>query len=269
LTPFAEKKLGILDEALRGGKIQYAELKKLSGQEWFEINKKYMPQYKVRNNLNLIILSNDLLPITVASNEKPTDPRNNQFFVYQMPVISAGSIDPKFKYTLRQNLGNYIRTELRSVYDHVRSNMKGYRYTIETPITEREKQLFNFSLNEVELIVEQLTEKIEERYHEDFESTTRQFLHAGYLLSEMVNEHLNGKTRLLNNVRMQLVQKGVIKEGMTVRHVVQGTKRSCYELTSGYFDKLRAANPTYLPTTSKVDVKTDPDQTSLELEVAG
>lgn len=269
-NPFAEKKLGILDEALKQGRLQYAELKKLSGQEWFEINKKYMPQYKVRNNLNLIILSNDLLPITVASSELPTDPGNNQFFVYEMPAIPGGSIDPDFKFKLRRNLRHYIDAELKTVYDHVRSNMAGCRYTIPTPITEWEERLFKFSRNEVELITEQLVEQIEDTYAQGFNSTTQEFLHAGYLLSEMVNEHVNGKTRLLNNVRLQLVQKGVIKEGMIVRHVVQGTKRSCYELTDEFYQRLASANPTYLPPAmSKVDVKPDPAQNDLEFADEG
>jgi len=240
-NPFAEKKLGILDEALKQGKLQYAELKKLSGQEWFEINKKYMPQYKVRNNLNLIILSNDLLPITVASAEKPTDPGNNQFFVYEMPHISSGKIDPNFKFTLRKCLGHYIRTELKAVYTDVRANMAGCRYTVETPITEWEEQLFNFSRNEVELLVEQLLESIDETYNQTFNPTRKDFLHAGYLLSEMVNELLNGKTRLLNAVRIELVREGVIKEGKAVRKTVGGAKRSCYELTEEHRKRLSAA----------------------------
>lgn len=264
-NPFAEKKLGILDEALKQGKLQYAELKKLSGQEWFEINKKYMPQYKVRNNLNLIILSNDLLPITVATSELPTDPGNNQFFVYEMPAIPAGSIDPNFKLKLRRNLRHYVDTELKKVYDHVRSNMAGCRYTIPTPITKWEERLFKFSRNEVELLVEQLIEQIEETYAQGFSSMTQEFLHAGYLLSEMVNEHVNGKTRSLNAVRLLLIEQGVIKEGETVRRMVAGKKRSCYELTIAYIDRLHASNPTYLPPAmSKVDVKADPDQNSLE-----
>lgn len=264
-NPFAEKKLGILDEALKQGRLQYAELKKLSGQEWFEINKKYMPQYKVRNNLNLIILSNDLLPITVASSELPTDPGNNQFFVYEMPTILAGSIDPNFKFKLRRNLRYYIDTELKTVFDNLPSS--GYRYTIPTPITEWEERLFKFSRNEVELIIEQLVELIEESYAQTYNSTTQDFLQAGYLLSEMVNESLSGKTRLLNAVRLQLVEQGVIKEGETVRRTVGGNKRSCYELTSTYLDGLRAANPTHLPpAASKVDVKQDPAQSDFEFE---
>ncbi|MCB2203481.1 hypothetical protein KQI65_01935 [bacterium] len=264
-NPFAEKKLGILDEALRGGKLQYAELKKLSGQEWFEINKKYMPQYKVRNNLNLIILSNELLPITVASSELPTDPGNNQFFVYDMPQIPAGSIDPDFKYTLRRTIGHYIRTELKTVFDHIHSNMTGCRYTIPTPITEWEERLFKFSKNEVEILVEGLIGQIEERYHENFSSTTQDFLQAGYLLSEMVSEHLNGKPRLLNTIRLQLMEQGVIKEGESVRRTVGGQKRSCYELTDDFRARLAAAY-TYLPSlgSEKPETVENPDQKTLE-----
>jgi hypothetical protein len=83
-TPFAEKKLLIIDESASNGKVQYQMLKKFSGQNTLEVNKKYIPQYQVQNNLNIIFLSNDELPIYVERDEEPTDERNNQFFVYRM-----------------------------------------------------------------------------------------------------------------------------------------------------------------------------------------
>lgn len=68
-NPSLEKKLLIVDESLSNGKIQYVYLKKLSGQKNLEINKKYVPQYQTRNNINLILLSNEENPIFVAREE--------------------------------------------------------------------------------------------------------------------------------------------------------------------------------------------------------
>jgi len=114
---FAEKKLLIIDESASNGKVQYQMLKKFSGQKFMEVNHKYLRQYQVQNNLNIIFLSNDELPIYVERDEIPTNDQNNQFFVYRLQPHSTFDADLQQK--LIDRLGHYIRTELKSVFNGV------------------------------------------------------------------------------------------------------------------------------------------------------
>ena len=88
-NPAYEKKLLIADETLTTDKKNYIELKRISGQNEHWVNKKNTPHYIVKNNINVIILSNRLLPIFVESSELPSSTELNQFFVYEFPHIAC------------------------------------------------------------------------------------------------------------------------------------------------------------------------------------
>ena len=152
-NPYLEKKLVILDESDSKGKLQYQELKKLSGQKYAEINKKYAPQYTVQNNLNMIILSNEFSPISVSRDELPTDENNNQFFVHRIEN-QIKNFDPNFGEKLSARWYHYIVTELKSVFNSL--NFDGKRYSISTPITDEENELFQNGVTDIELEVERL-----------------------------------------------------------------------------------------------------------------
>ncbi len=72
-TPEAEKKLAVIEENELNEKSQYKILKKYSGQKYLLVNKKYQPEYQVRNNLNIILISNESIPLFVEKTELPTD----------------------------------------------------------------------------------------------------------------------------------------------------------------------------------------------------
>ncbi|MGB6649716.1 MAG: DUF5906 domain-containing protein, partial [Bacteroidota bacterium] len=83
-TPEVEKKLLVADESVSASERQYRMLKQRSGQKMAVVNQKFVPEYQVRNNMNIVILSNSPTPIFVHKNELPTSEKNNQFFVYEM-----------------------------------------------------------------------------------------------------------------------------------------------------------------------------------------
>ena len=70
-----EKKLLVIEENLIDEKSQYKTLKKYTGQDYLLVNKKYQPEYLVKNNLNIILISNEQIPLYVEKTEKPKDPR--------------------------------------------------------------------------------------------------------------------------------------------------------------------------------------------------
>jgi len=53
-TQECEKKLLVIEENLIDEKSQYKTLKKYTGQEELLVNKKYQPEYMVKNNVNII-----------------------------------------------------------------------------------------------------------------------------------------------------------------------------------------------------------------------
>jgi len=89
-TNECEKKLLVIEENLIDEKSQYKTLKKYTGQEELLVNKKYQPEYMVRNNVNIILISNEMIPLYVEKTEMPTDPTNNM--VYLLASITSAAL---------------------------------------------------------------------------------------------------------------------------------------------------------------------------------
>ncbi len=157
-----EKKLLVIEENLLDEKSQYKTLKKYTGQDYLLVNKKYQPEYMVKNNLNIILISNEMIPLYVEKTEKPADPTNNQFFVWEFSSLNQ-RIDGTFRQKLRERLGNYIRTELKTVFEGINKNYT--RYGISVPITKYEEQLFDNNTTNIEAQADLVLEKIENRYN--------------------------------------------------------------------------------------------------------
>ena len=159
-----EKKLLIVEENLSDKVSQYKTLKKYTGQKYATVKKKFKDPYQVRNNTNIILLSNELIPLFVSRDELPTDTRNNQFFVYEFPKLT-GSIDPETQDKILARLGHYIRTELKVVFDGLSSS--GFRYSIDVPITDSERELFSANTTDLESDVDMLVHRLVEQYAND------------------------------------------------------------------------------------------------------
>ena len=224
-TPHFEKKLLIIDEALRTGPLQYTTLKKLAGQEHFTVNKKYKSHSKVRNNISLIILSNDPLPLLVNANELPTDTRNNQFFVFEFRPFT-GPIDPLFAESLRKRLGHYLRTEIREVFDSLPT---ACRYSVEVPITEAERRLFQNSADDTDLSIQILLDRIQGS------NSYLAFLDQGLLPVDLL--HCGGRPRMA--LIQRLWQKGLCQNGSTERLQVGGVRKTCLRMTPKFRELLK------------------------------
>ena len=259
-NPFAEKKLLIIDEAASNGKVQYQLLKKFSGQKFLEVNKKYLPQYSVQNNLNIIFLSNDELPIYVERDEIPTDTKNNQFFVYRLQAHKT--FDAELQQKLIDRLGHYIRTELKVVYDNL--NPSGFRYTIAVPITDEEKKLFNNSVTDIECEADKVIDYVESNitnsawsYHE--------FAKAGYLpsafLHDLISNNRVNKTKVIQNLQ----KHGYITNDRAGKHVqIKGQRPTSYKLGSVWLDMTCSMHVDKVPTRMFPDGHSD-GQLSLDM----
>ena len=138
-------KLLVSDETVTDDEEQYKMLKQYSGQKYATINEKYQPEYTVKNNVNMILLSNEHIPIFVKHEEMPTDKNNNQWFVMDWKKIK-GKLNNDIETELRNRLGHYVRTEIKSVYEKL--NMDGKRYFVSTPITDSARALFENNLRD-------------------------------------------------------------------------------------------------------------------------
>lgn len=101
-TQKCEKKLLIIEENMIDEKSQYKTLKKYTGQEELMVNKKYQPEYMVQNNVNIILISNEMIPLYVEKTEMPTDPTNNQFFVWEFQKLKSFT-DGTFRNKLKED----------------------------------------------------------------------------------------------------------------------------------------------------------------------
>jgi len=199
-TPFAEKKLLLIDESDSNGKVQYQMLKKFSGQKFLDVNKKFLPQYQVRNNLNILLLSNNDLPIYVERDEKPTNSRNNQFFVYRL--MPHADFDAMYQDKIIERLGYYIHTELRSVFEKL--NLDGYRYSIDVPITPDEQKLFNNSVTDIEAEADRLIDYLESHINDpswdNYKFTKAGILPTSFFENLILNQRVN-KVKVIQNLQ--------------------------------------------------------------------
>jgi len=222
---FAEKKLLIIDESASNGKVQYQMLKKFSGQKFMEVNHKYLRQYQVQNNLNIILLSNDESPIYVERDEMPTDECNNQFFVYRLQ--SHKSFDPDLQQKLIDRMGHYIRTELKAVYESL--NHDGFRYSIAVPITDEEKKLFCNSVSDLEQDADSVIEYIENQMDDPSWSGYKFFI-QGFLPSSFLDDILKYKRSNKQKVVQNLQKHGYISADKSAKHQVDGKRTYSYKL---------------------------------------
>ncbi len=157
---FAKAKLVFVDENRNSEKpVQYAEIKRLTGNRTIKINEKHIRQYYVRNNAKFIFATNDPRPIALHWREEPESEKTNNFFIYACPPVPVDRIDRDLFDKLRARLGHYVRTELKQRFEAwCRSGGTNARYALETPITDLARNLFGSSKNLIELEAEELAE---------------------------------------------------------------------------------------------------------------
>lgn len=160
---FYTKKLLWIDENAFGDKkSQYDEIKFLTGNEYVTVNEKFQPRYRVRNNIKVILTTNDFKPLAVKNEEAPKSEKDNNFFFFEFPEIPADKRDRSIGDKLQQRLGHYCRTLLKQRFENI-NNHKDLtcRYVILCPITEYSKQVYITAKTDLELAVEELIENLE------------------------------------------------------------------------------------------------------------
>ena len=151
-----------------------------------------------------MLLSNELIALYVSREECPTESKNNQFFVYEFPELK-GTIDPQIQQKLLDRLGNYIRTELKSVFDSL--NMDGFRYSIDVTITDAETELFSNNVTDLEADTDIYIQKLADYYGPDpiyDDGSYSEFIKENYLPIDffkhfsLTRQHYN---RIVKNMR--------------------------------------------------------------------
>lgn len=226
-----EKKLLIVEENESTKMSQYKTLKKYTGQKYATVNKKFKDPYKVRNNMNIVMLTNEVIPLYVSREEQPKDEFNNQFFVYEFPDIKP-PMDPKIQDKLLERLGYYIRTELRSVFVNI-SDI-GYRYSIRVPITDAEKSLFVDNVTDLEADGDKYIQKLVEYYSPGGKNGVYMaFINKGHLPSVFFRDFDISKTHY-NRIIKNLKRRKYIS-GDPQRIKIGDDRYYCYDMT----DKLK------------------------------
>lgn len=146
-TGFYENKLLVIDESLERGKNQYALIKMLSGTDMLEINKKFKDVFYIKNNLNIIVTSNNEFPIFVETNELATSEKKNQFFLCEFPELDENVLDASINEKLSDRIIHWLKTEGLRRFKILEPDMDNYRYSLPTPITPALKLLFEASVS--------------------------------------------------------------------------------------------------------------------------
>ena len=236
-TQECEKKLLIIEENMIDEKSQYKTLKKYTGQEELMVNKKYQPEYMVKNNVNIILISNEMIPLYVEKTEMPTDPTNNQFFVWEFKKLNSLT-DGTFRNKLKERLGHYIRTELKTVFNGINKNYT--RYGIQVPITTFETDLFENNTTNIEAQADLVLEKIENRENTFIpEDESYQLYRKGFLPVALVEEYAKGSihanTIIKNLKKRKKIEYKATRKPVKIKDKATGKTKSskkytCYKL---------------------------------------
>lgn len=224
-TPENEMKLVIADETASDDINQYLQLKRLSGQQYLPVNKKHKQQYEVRNNINVIILSNTQYPIQLERSELPTSDRDNQFLVYKMKK-NYQTPDAEYGEKLRRALGHYIRTELKTVYDEM--DLSSYRYSISVPITEYEKEMFGASVTPEEDVMDRILLKLKDAYDGNPAGYT-EFLKKGYVPTELLDDSIEVQRMGKHKIVKRLRAHGYLTADNIDRPAMKKVRPYCYK----------------------------------------
>ena len=142
-TDYLEKKLLLIEEVPADKRDQYVEIKKTMGSDIVTVNKKFKQPYRIKNNLNIVLLTNNFTPMYLHEDEKPVGPETNQFFMYNFQR-DVRNINANIKNELKERAGHYLRTELRELFESWAASPMGKRnrYGLPVPITDFELQQF-------------------------------------------------------------------------------------------------------------------------------
>lgn len=232
-TPEVQCKLLVADESVSSNEKQYRLLKQRSGQKFLIANQKYEPEYQVRNNVNIIVMSNDHTPVFVRREELPTNEKNNQFFVYEFPP-RKGEIDPEIDKKIEKRLGHYIRTELKRVFEETK-RIQGCRYSIPTPITDAEKALFDVNVTGLEAEADRFLQ----RMIETDDPVMMKCFRKGYFPSKFIDLYSISRGYGKNGIIRNLKERGYLLPKEMIRPQVDGKKWYSYELTQKALDWMR------------------------------
>ena len=230
-TPEAEKKLLIADETVCDDPEQYKLLKEYAGQKYVPVNKKYLPPYEVQNNINIIVLSNSVIPVYVSRDEKPSSDANNQFFVYDFKPFT-GQIDPEMDKKLEERIGCYVRTELKTVFAGLKFD--GNRYSIKVPITSEESGLFESNVTEEEGVAEFIVDKIIENTKESLSSYGK-FIKDGWVPIEIITGSISSTKLGPQKVIKSLKEQGYLELRKAEKKQYDKNRYRCHKMT----DKLK------------------------------
>ena len=228
-----QKKLLIADETVSSDKKNYLYLKRISGQNHHLINEKFTPKYQVKNNVNVIILSNNLLPIFVEREELPTSQANNQFFVYEIKPFT-GNIDAQFAEKLKARLGYYIRTELKQVFDKL--DLSKNRYSVPVPITPEEHKLFKSSVTVEQMNADKFLEELINKYTGTLVWDLYEFVKSGYVPVDAICTELQISKQDKRSIVHSLRERDYLSSSETQRLQTGIRREYCYLMT----DKLKA-----------------------------
>ena len=159
---YYSKKLLWIDENAFGDKrSQYDEIKYLTGNQYVTVEEKYQPRYRMKNNIKVILTTNDFKPLSVKNDEAPKSEMDNNFFFFEFQPLDPDHRDRQLGEKLQQRIGYYARTELKRRYDNIIANLDPRcRYMIRCPITQYAKKIYVMAKTEVEIAIDEISDQL-------------------------------------------------------------------------------------------------------------
>jgi hypothetical protein len=148
------KKFVGIDEFSGNDKKLYDLLKHYQGSETFSVNPKGEPRFKTRNNLSIIVASNDPHPIYCEPSELPDSEHRNPWFALDLDHVSPDQfpLTPAQVKEVIDGSPNFAREVLLPRYRKLEDGgviAQKLRWTVPCPITLDLKIMFEESVSEL------------------------------------------------------------------------------------------------------------------------
>ena len=210
------KKFLGLDEFDGNQKQLYDTLKLYQGADTLPVELKFMPRFKIQNNLNIIVASNNPRPVYFEATEMPENEKENSWFILDLSYIEKERfpLTPQQLQRVIDGAPNFAREFLIPRYEQLETDglLHTARFTTPCPITPEQIRMFEQSTSELNYFAQRVLCEIITRFEEVA------------VTESMITKVIEGVNRIENpqrfgtiQIKKRLIDSGHISKDRTAR----------------------------------------------------
>lgn len=152
-----------------------------------------------------------------------------------------------------------MRNELKEVFFNL--DVSGYRYSIEVPMTDAEKRLFNSSISVEEAATDRFLRYIADKHGNDPKWKFKAHIANGYVPLDEMYQYIGGDDNLKSKVLRNLREREFLTGDNSIKRSKGDLRLYCYQMTPKFAEWLEKEVGT-----ACVDIEQAPKQAPKNVE---